>query len=132
MRTLEIILAAWVVVSFPVAILLGQVLKRRGAQYPTSDERYAEPLRQSKCGCWQSTKPSRWPWFAKPGSYITRWSPVWLGGDEYCRRTLVLGWGIFGLVIIPLRECRGCEDCGSHVLDGVHNSAALRVVEDQR
>jgi hypothetical protein len=76
-------------------------------------------MRQSKCGCWQSTEPKRRPWFAKPGDYYTRWSPVWLGGDEYCRRTLVLGWGFLGLVIIPLAECRGCEDCGPHVVDGV-------------
>lgn len=31
-------LAAWVLISIPAALLLGQVLKRRSAQYPTSDE----------------------------------------------------------------------------------------------
>ena len=38
MRTLGLIGAIWFTVSIPVALLLGQVLKRRSAQYPTSDE----------------------------------------------------------------------------------------------
>lgn len=30
--------AIWFAVSIPVALFMGQVLKRRSAQYPTSDE----------------------------------------------------------------------------------------------
>ena len=75
-------------------------------------------MRQSRCGCWQSAEPKRSPWFYKPQWYFPRRPPVWLGGDEWCRRTLVLGWNVTGQIIIPLRECRGCEDCGPHVIDG--------------
>jgi len=30
--------AGWFLLSIPVALILGQILKRRNAQYPTSDE----------------------------------------------------------------------------------------------
>jgi len=75
-------------------------------------------MRQSKCGCFQSTEPKRRPWFYKRGSW-TSWKPVSIGGDEYCRWTLVLGVGpITGVMVIPLWECRGCDDCGHWVIDG--------------
>ena len=72
-------------------------------------------MRQSRCGCWQTTKPTRWPWFYPPTLYWYGWRTLrlfWLGDDEWCRRTLVLGWNITGQIVIPLRECRGCEGCG--------------------
>lgn len=78
---------------------------------------------QSLCGCWQTSRPKNHPWYYKPGDW-TSWKPVSLGGDEWCRRTLVLGFGrITGVLVIPLRECRGCEDCGPRVVDGVHRDS---------
>lgn len=86
-----------------------------GDEWPCKGVRY----RQSRCGCWQTARPSRWPWYYAPGDW-TSWKPVSLGGDEFCRRTLVFGLGwITGVLVIPLRECRGCEICGPHVLDGL-------------
>jgi hypothetical protein len=38
MRIVGLIGAIWFAVSIPVALGLGQVLKRHSAQYPTSDE----------------------------------------------------------------------------------------------
>lgn len=89
--------------------------KKCGDEWPCAGVRY----HQSQCGCWQSEKPTHLPWYYKPGDW-TSWWPVSLGGDEHCRRTLVLGFGwITGVLVVPLRECRGCEDCGPFVLDGV-------------
>lgn len=83
-------------------------------EWPCAGVRY----RQSRCGCWQTSRPARRPWYYPPGGW-TSWKPISLGGDQWCRRTLVLGFGwITGVLVIPLRECRGCEDCGPHVLDG--------------
>jgi len=79
-------------------------------------------MRQSRCGCWQTTEPTHWPWFYPPTLYWYGWRTLrlfWLGDDEWCRRTLVLGWNITGQIVIPLRECRGCEGCGAHVVDGI-------------
>ena len=79
-------------------------------------------MRQSRCGCWQTTKPTRRPWFYRPTLYWYGWRtlrPFWLGDDEWCRRTLVLGWNITGQIVIPLRECRGCAYCGPDVIDGI-------------
>lgn len=77
---------------------------------------------QTKCGCWHSgPKPTRKPWRYKRGDW-TNWKPVSRGGDEWCRRTLVLGLGpVTGVLIVPLWTCRGCEDCGPHVVDGVYS-----------
>ena len=76
-------------------------------------------MRQGRCGCWQSAPPKRWPWFYKPGSW-TSWKPASFGSDEWCRRTLVLGLGLVtGVLVIPLRECRGCPGCGPNVIDEV-------------
>jgi len=75
---------------------------------------------QGTCGCvFTQPKPNRWPWYYKPGSWQT-WKPVSRGGDEWCRWTLVVGIGpITGVLVIPLWQCRGCEACGPHVMDGV-------------
>lgn len=95
---------------------------RCGALWPCAGARY----HQSRCGCWQSQLPSRRPWYYWPGGWHS-WSPISLGGDEFCRRTLVLGFGwITGVLVIPLRECRGCGDCGPKILDGVQQRGALR------
>lgn len=75
-------------------------------------------LRQSKCGCWQSSPPTRWPWYYKPGDWQS-WKPFSRGGDQWCRWTLVVGFGyVTGVLVFPLWECRGCEDCGPMTLDG--------------
>lgn len=76
-------------------------------------------LHQSKCGCWKSTAPKRRPWYYKRGDWCS-WKPFSIGGDEWCRWTLVVGFGLItGVVVIPLWECRGCEDCGPDSLDGI-------------
>ena len=82
-------------------------------------------LHQRKCGCWKSTRPSRRPWYYKPGSWSS-WKPISRGGDEWCRWTLVLGVGpITGVVVIPVRQCHGCEDCGPQALDYRYYPEAL-------
>lgn len=88
------------------------------------------------CGCYSDiAKPSRNPWFWKPqvdsddfrslflgNDYWGRSrleilrdliSPVFVGGDEYCRLTLVLGMPITGRMIIPLwgHSEKSCGDC---------------------
>ena len=75
---------------------------------------------QSPCGCWHVGTPRRTPWFYKPEWYWGRWSPVWMGGDEYCRYTLVIGWNVTGQIIIPLWYCRDkdCVCCGDEWFSG--------------
>ena len=41
MRTLEYILAGWVIISIPVALFLGRFIKV-GSEHPTADERFAQ------------------------------------------------------------------------------------------
>lgn len=74
---------------------------------------------QGTCGCvFTSPKPNRRPWYYKPGDWCS-WKPVSRGGDEWCRWTLVVGIGpITGVLVIPSWQCRGCEDCGPHMMDG--------------
>jgi hypothetical protein len=79
---------------------------------------------QGQCGCWHTTRARKTPWFYKPEFSWGRFSPVWLGGDEWCRRTLVFGWNFTGQIVIPLWYCRGeCVDedgwgCNDGLLDG--------------
>jgi hypothetical protein len=52
-------------------------------------------------------------WLWKPQWYWHGWStlnPVFIGHDEYARRTLMLGWTITGRIIIALWHC-GSEEC---------------------
>lgn len=72
------------------------------------------------CGCRTTERPRRSPWAYRPQLhwYARAWLPVGLGGDEWCRRTLVLGWPFTGLLIVPLRFCRGCGHCGRRWLNG--------------
>lgn len=80
-------------------------------------------MRQSRCGCWQTSEPKRRPWYYERGDWLS-WKPVSIGGDEYCRWTLVLGLGLVtGVLVVPLWECRGCEDCGPNLIDGVPRGA---------
>jgi hypothetical protein len=71
----------------------------------------------ARCGCSIPAGPKGRFWFYKPCWYFggwnwwVRWMPIWLGGDEYCRRTLVLGHNVTGQLVIALWQCRGCEDC---------------------
>lgn len=58
--------------------------------------------------------PNRRPWvsrFCWPHNLYP-----WLGGDEWCRRTLVVPL-IFTSLVVPLWTCRSCEvcdaDCGT-------------------
>ena len=89
---------------------------------------------QAPCGCWKSKRPGRCPWFYKPELYWGRWSPVWLGGDEFCRRTLVIGWNFTGQIIIPLWYCRTPDPtwdvcgCGPDNFDGPTNDETLRAL----
>lgn len=69
------------------------------------------------CGCVveQERKPRAWlyrpEWYWGNWRRHECWSPVWLGGDEWCRRTLVIGWAFTGRLIIALRHCQGCDSC---------------------
>lgn len=52
-------------------------------------------------------------WVWGPDWYWHGWRtllPVWSAGDEYGRRTLVLGWTLTGRMIIALWIC-GCIEC---------------------
>lgn len=52
-------------------------------------------------------------WLAK-GYY--RWPLIWLGGDEWCNRTLVIRLPFRALIInlhFPMRTTR-CDDCKRH------------------
>ena len=67
------------------------------------------------CGCDDPGDPKPRIWFYRPT--LPHWygrmalSPVQLGGDEWCRRTLVIGWSFTGQIIVPLRACKGCVGC---------------------
>jgi hypothetical protein len=90
---------------------------------------------QAPCGCWKSQKPGRKPWFYKPVWGFYRWTPFWLGGDEFCRRTLVVGWDFTGQIVIPLWYCRTTDPtfetcgCGPDNFDGP-DTDATRVALD--
>lgn len=67
-------------------------------------------------------KPSKF-WFYKPQWFWDGWRtfvPFHLGGDEWCRRTLCIGWYITGQVIIPFRACPGGDGCGGMVNGGAY------------
>lgn len=49
-------------------------------------------------------------WFYRPQWWFAGWSPIWIGHDEYARRTLVLGWPVTGMAIIALGPC-GDPEC---------------------
>lgn len=55
--------------------------------------------------------PNRRPWRYKRGQWSGRLPS--LGGDEWCRRTLVIPTLLFGTFVIPLWTCRdpNCEAC---------------------
>jgi len=54
---------------------------------------------------------NRHVWFYKPGTWLWPWL-VYFGGDEYCRRTLVIGSNLTGAVVIALWKMRGvCPGC---------------------
>lgn len=69
----------------------------------------------ARCGCYSDIqKPSYKPWFYKPQWYWFGWKtllPVSLGGDEWCRLTLVLGVSITGRIIIPLWGHKPDNEC---------------------
>jgi hypothetical protein len=78
------------------------------------------------CGCRTTEPPSRRVWFYRPEwswdwGWILRWGwvPVGRGGDEWCRWTIWFGFPFTGKTVVALWGCRGCEDCGPNVLDGV-------------
>lgn len=60
--------------------------------------------------------PRPWPWFYRwhKGDPI-RLRP-WLGGDEWCRRTVVLSLPFIGSAVIPLWSCQDA-DCKACQLD---------------
>lgn len=46
-------------------------------------------------------------WFYKPTLWWYGWRtllPVWRGGDEWGRRTIVIGWNFTGQVVVPYGE----------------------------
>lgn len=53
--------------------------------------------------------PDRKPWRYPRGDWSGKLPS--LGGDEWCRRTLVIPTGLFGTFVFPLWTCRGCEVC---------------------
>lgn len=67
-------------------------------------------------------KPSKF-WFYKPSLYWNGWRtfvPFALGGDEWCRRTIVIGWCVTGQIVIPFRACPGGDGCGGMVNGGAY------------
>lgn len=51
-------------------------------------------------------------WFHKPIWDFYRWSPVWLGDDEYHYQTIVIGWHITGQIVIAFRQWPlPCDEC---------------------
>jgi hypothetical protein len=48
-------------------------------------------------------------WFYRPEWYEGAWSPVYVGHDEYSRRTLMLGWPFTGRIVIALGYCGDAE-----------------------
>ena len=73
--------------------------------------------------------PNRRPWRYKRGNWLGR-RPC-LGGDEWCRRTLVLPAYLFGTFVFPLWTCSGCESCAEDGCEIRPNFAQLvwRVVK---
>ena len=55
-------------------------------------------------------------WFHTPGETYNRVSPLWVGNDEYHRRTLVIGWGFTGQAVVALWRCR-CKECRQELAD---------------
>lgn len=52
-------------------------------------------------------------WFYRPQWHWWGWRtliPFYFGGDEYNRRTIVLGWTVTGRIIIALWDCK-CDCC---------------------
>ncbi len=41
-------------------------------------------------------------WFYRPEWYFPTWKPIWLGGDEYYRRTIVIGYNVTGQLVIAV------------------------------
>jgi hypothetical protein len=81
-----------------------------------TEKSITEHLWVGACGCSSDVEKPGWkPWFYRPQWYWYGWKtllPISLGGDEWCRRDLVLGVSITGRVIIPLPLfCQGCEGC---------------------
>lgn len=76
---------------------------------------------QAPCGCNKSYPKPNWkPWYYKPQLYWTGWKdliPFGFGGDEFCRWTITIGWCFTGVLIVPYRYCKGCEDCGPRTYD---------------
>lgn len=65
-------------------------------------------------------KPA-WFWLYKPELFWRGWReliPFGWGGDEWCRRTVYIGWSITGRIVIPLWHCKGCDGCGGMVNGG--------------
>lgn len=51
----------------------------------------------------ETYKKKNRPWFYKP--YLDwKWSPIWFGGDEFMRRTLVIGFPWTGQIVFPSRK----------------------------
>ena len=53
-------------------------------------------------------------WTSGPGE-LDGWLP-WIGGDEFQRKTLVVGTPLTGHVVVALWRCR-CDDCAAHVAE---------------
>jgi len=65
------------------------------------------------------------PWVWKPQWYWHGWKtliPLFVGHDEYARRTLCIGWTITGRIIFPLWYC-GSEQCLRESLEAIQNGA---------
>src|SRR5690349_6592163 len=74
-------------------------------------------------------KPGR-VWYYRPGSWSGLW-PVFIGHDEWARRTLVLGLGwLTGVVVIAYRDC-GDPECEADMRRRVaEDEEDLRVAEE--
>lgn len=60
----------------------------------------------------KDTPPKIWLWLPELYWYGPKCLiPVFLGGDEFNRHTIVLGWPITGYIIIAYRKCPGLPKC---------------------
>ena len=53
-------------------------------------------------------------WFYRPDLYWDGWktfNPFMYGHDEFARRTLCIGWGFTGQIVLAVWECNEAETC---------------------
>ena len=89
---LEILVPAWVIISIPVAVLIGRHFARRGVGTEAPDGDLAEPFGGAECGCF---------WHYLPEGHIRIWTC-----DSHAFICTPEGG-----------TCAHCPDCGAELQD---------------